>query len=236
MVDTFKQLAGIIQQPDLKHYCESFQIKSSIPLSEAPLLALDFETTGLDPNKDDILSIGAIPMTLNGIQFGQGKYWVLKPASKLQADTVIIHGITHTDIEQAPDLTDILPELLQIMSNRIVVAHYCFIEREFFASALEYRFGESLHIPCIDTLAIEKAMLSQPAKGWRNKLSNWFKPSAPQSVRLADTRTRYGLPLYKQHHALYDALACGELLQAQAQRHGLTAKPLESLLSKASSN
>ena len=30
---------------------------------------------------------------------------------------------------------------------------------------------------------------------------------------------RYGLPLYSAHHALTDALACGELLQAQVARH-----------------
>lgn len=230
MLAYFNKQAKLIQQADLKRYCESYLIEPNTTLSETPLLALDFETTGLDPSKDDILSIGAIPMTLNGIQFGQGKYWVLKPASKLQADTVVIHGITHAEVEQAPDLADILPDLLSLMSNRVVVAHYCFIEREFFASALAYRFGESIKIPCIDTLAIEKAVLAQSGTGWRSRFANWLRPRPPESVRLADTRTRYGLPLYKQHHALYDALACGELLQAQAQRHALTSKPIHSLL------
>ena len=33
--------------------------------------------------------------------------------------------------------------------------------------------------------------------------------------RLADSRLRYNLPVYRPHHAVTDALACAELLQAQ---------------------
>ena len=35
----------------------------------------------------------------------------------------------------------------------------------------------------------------------------------------SDTRRRYGLPFYHPHHALTDALACAELLQAQLITH-----------------
>jgi DNA polymerase-3 subunit epsilon len=41
----------------------------------------------------------------------------------------------------------------------------------------------------------------------------------PVSIRLADSRLRYGLPLYQAHHALTDALATAELLQAQIATH-----------------
>ena len=33
-------------------------------LADVPLLAMDFETTGLDPQQDEIVSIGIVPMTL----------------------------------------------------------------------------------------------------------------------------------------------------------------------------
>ena len=38
-------------------------------------------------------------------------------------------------------------------------------------------------------------------------------------MRLADARRRYGLPAYRAHHALTDALATAELLQAQVAHH-----------------
>ncbi|MDZ7811219.1 MAG: hypothetical protein U5L11_15760 [Arhodomonas sp.] len=37
----------------------------------------------------------------------------------------------------------------------------------------------------------------------------------PVSIRLNDSRARYGLPPYHAHHALVDALATAELFQAQ---------------------
>lgn len=37
------------------------------------------------------------------------------------------------------------------------------------------------------------------------------------SLRLVDSRARYHLPYYRQHHTFIDALACAELLQAQCE-------------------
>ena len=39
------------------------------------------------------------------------------------------------------------------------------------------------------------------------------------SIRLADSRQRYGLPHYAAHNALIDAIATAELLQAQVLHH-----------------
>ena len=39
------------------------------------------------------------------------------------------------------------------------------------------------------------------------------------SIRLNASRERYGLPVYQGHHALVDALATAELLQAQISHH-----------------
>ncbi len=39
------------------------------------------------------------------------------------------------------------------------------------------------------------------------------------AVRLGQSRLRYGLPAYTPHHALTDAIATAELLQAQVAYH-----------------
>ena len=48
-------------------------------------------------------------------------------------------------------------------------------------------------------------------------------------MRLADSRRRYNLPAYQAHHALSDALACAELLQAQIAHHYSPHTPLRQL-------
>ena len=44
--------------------------------------------------------------------------------------------------------------------------------------------------------------------------------SGPDSLRLVDLREGYGLPRYKAHDALTDAIATGELLLAMIATHG----------------
>ena len=50
-----------------------------------------------------------------------------------------------------------------------------------------------------------------------------------ESIRLADSRLRYGLPHYSAHHALTDAVATAELLQAQVLTHYQPETPLRDL-------
>ncbi|MEF1306175.1 3'-5' exonuclease, partial [Vibrio owensii] len=69
--------------------------------------------------------------------------------------------------------------------------------------------------PVVDTLDIEYAIQRRECEGWLNKL----KGKKPGSVRLGHARERYHLPAYQPHHALTDALATAELLQAQLQYH-----------------
>lgn len=221
-------LAGKKAQHDaLKLYYNSMLLDDDTPLSQAPLLALDFETTGLNPEHDDIISIGAVPMDTHRIHLGQSRYWVLKPASKLRSETIPIHGITHSDIVDAPDLIDVLPALLEMMSNRIVVAHCAAIESQFFSAALQYRIGESIVFPVVDTMGIERKLSGRQIPGLFARL---FRKPQGQSLRLSDVRGQYNLPFYKPHNALLDALACAELFQAQTQHHALEQYPLRKIL------
>jgi DNA polymerase-3 subunit epsilon len=61
--------------------------------------------------------------------------------------------------------------------------------------------------------------------------SRWQKlmGKQPISIRLADSRTRYGLPHYAGHNALIDAIATAELFQAQVQHHFGTDTPIGDL-------
>mgnify|MGYP006144304005 CR=1 FL=1 len=226
-LEPIEQAAKQVQYDALRAYYRAFEMDQETPLTHAPLLALDFETTGLNPEQDDIISIGAVPMSTQRIYLGQSRYWVLKPASKLRADTIPIHGITHSDIVDAPDLIDVLPDLLNLMKNRIVVAHCASIETQFFSAALQYRIGEGIVFPAVDTMGIERKFSNRQAPGL---FARMFRKTQGQSLRLADVRGQYGLPFYRPHNALLDALACAELLQAQVQHHALEQHPLNDVL------
>jgi len=185
------------------------------PLEKVQFVALDVETTGLDARRHAIVSIGLIPFTLDRIRSDQAWYQVVRPQTELVPESVTFHHITHSDVRQAPRFGSILEDLLERLAGKVAVVHYRNIERGFLEQATQQVLGESLLFPVIDTMQIEADLHPGREPGWLSRLFG----KKPLSIRLADSRTRYGLPLYQAHHALTDALATAELLQAQVATH-----------------
>ncbi|MDX1756208.1 MAG: 3'-5' exonuclease [Marinobacter sp.] len=217
--------AARARDPRLKAFFEAGCPAPDTPIGEVPMVAVDFETTGLDPDRHSIVSIGLVPFTLSRIHCRDARHWVVHPHLPLSQDSVTIHGITHSDIDHAPDLGEILTELLQALAGRIVVVHYREIERPFLNVALQWRLKEGITFPVIDTMAIEAHLHPKRRPNWLQRL----KGERSVSIRLADSRTRYNLPHYAPHHALTDALATAELLQAQIQHHFGPETPVKDL-------
>lgn len=211
----FAELAASSQDERLRAYYAAGCIAADTPLADVPLVALDVETTGLDPHQHAIVSLGLVPMDLQRIRCAEARYWVVKPTRELSAESVTFHHITHSDIRHAPRLAHVLDELLEALAGKVVVAHYRNIERNFLDQALRQHLGEGLLFPIIDTMELEARVHPKRSVSWWDRLRGRKRIS----IRLADSRLRYGLPLYSAHHALTDALACGELLQAQVATH-----------------
>jgi len=225
-----RQLLAATRDPRLQAYYRAGAPEGSTPLHEAPLMALDVETTGLDPERDGILSIGLVPMSLSRIRSSQARHWLLKPRLPLSSASVAFHGITHAHIRHAPDLLDVLEEVLGMMAGHVMVVHCREIERQFLRAAVSSRVGEGIQFPVIDTMALEARLHRQP-QPWQ-WLPRWLhRPAPPVSIRLAASRDRYGLPRYRLHHALTDALATAELLQAQVAHRFTPDTPLSALWS-----
>ena len=208
----FAALAETASDPRLKAFYAQGSPPGDMPLQEVPMAALDVETTGLNPLQDGIVSIGIVPMTMTTIQSSLSRYWVVHPDVDLTPESVTIHSITHAQIETAPDLDVILDEVLQALAGRIIIVHCRDIERRFLNASLKVRIGEGIQFPVIDTMELEARLYRKPVS-LLGRL--WGRRARPTSIRLADSRARYGLPRYRSHHALTDALACAELLQAQ---------------------
>ncbi|EGQ8032621.1 3'-5' exonuclease [Vibrio parahaemolyticus] len=211
----FEQLAEQAQDQRLKRYYSTPMVNGDTPLKEVPFVSVDFETTGLNAEDDAILTIGLVPFTIDRVQCSGSAHWIVNPNRELNEESVVIHGITDSEVKNAPQLTQILGEILNALAGKVVLVHYKNIERQFFYNALLNTIGEGIQFPVVDTLDIEYALQRRECSGIWNKL----KGKKPGSVRLGHARERYGLPAYQPHHALTDALATAELFQAQLQYH-----------------
>ena len=102
-------------------------------------------------------------------------------------------------------LETLLPQLLQRLAGRVILVHYRNIEQNFIDAACRRLYGQPFIIPIIDTLPIALRLLEL-----RNHTIQ------PGNLRLFNLRPHFGLPHYKAHNALYDALATAELFLAMA--------------------
>ncbi|WP_375278732.1 3'-5' exonuclease [Pseudoalteromonas marina] len=217
----YAQLADDAQNNLLKEFYLSTFSDASASVKDIPFVALDFETTGLNSKTDDIVSVGLVPFTLARIYCKQSKHWVVQPRRNLSESSIVIHGITHNDVDNAPDFDNIIAPLLDALRSKVIVVHYAAIERGFFNSALLLRLKEHIEFMVVDTMELERRAL----KAKQGLIGQIFNTKLG-SLRLNDCRKRYSLPVYEGHNALTDALATAELLQAQLRHHYTEETPL----------
>jgi DNA polymerase-3 subunit epsilon len=174
------------------------------PLGRARLLALDLETTGLDPRTDRILSVGFVPVDGGRVVLGgAGRAVVLDTAGVGQSATV--HGLTDDALAAGVPLEEAVTAVLHALTGRALLAHYARIETGFLDAACRRLWGAPLPCVVVDTFELER----------RRVADGWGREVPPGALRLWAARERHGLPVYRAHEALTDALACAELYLAQ---------------------
>ncbi|EAR11105.1 3'-5' exonuclease [Reinekea blandensis] len=211
------------QPPALQAFYQQPWVEPDLLVGDAEFVAVDIETTGLNAEQDDIISIGLVPFTAQRITLAKARHWLVRTRN-LTSESVVVHRITHSDIAQAPPLRAVLSEVIPCLQGRQVVVHYRYMEREFFRQSVAGLHESTWLFPVIDTLELEAAHLRQK----QSIVSRLFKQTLP-SLRLPNVRERYNLPAYENHNALTDALATAELLQAQVAKQNLVDKPVRSL-------
>ena len=172
-------------------------------LLERDIISLDFETTGLNPDKDQILSIGYVEMQKGMLNLSSCEETFIKDSSGINAQSAIINQITPEMLKSGVGLDEAMDALFAKMAGKVVLVHGLTVEKSFLEHYLQQRFGIPLPpLLWLDTLLIEKMLVTN--RHMREE----------GDYRLSSIRQRYGLPEYPSHGALIDAVATGELLLA----------------------
>ncbi|CAB0861653.1 DNA polymerase III subunit epsilon [Corynebacterium diphtheriae] len=175
------------------------------------LLAVDMETTSLDPRRGSIVSIGWIPVENGVIMVGQAGYQLVYDAQARESvgDSATVHYITDAMRNTGVAEQEAVARLLEVLGDSPMLVHFAAIEKRFLSAAMRKYWGRSFSSRIVDTFEIERRHMERMATYPRG-----------EDLRLARVRQRYGLPAYTSHHAASDALACAELYLAQRYRSG----------------
>jgi DNA polymerase III subunit epsilon len=174
----------------------------STPWREAGWCALDLELTGLDPRRDHIIAIGAVPIDDGRIVLGQSLYTLVRSAKRSQHGAVLAHKLRVADLADAPDIDEALESVLELMTSRVPVFHSAFVERSFLGPLFSRR-GAQLP-PAADTESLGRL--------WLGRRDGTAPPSLPLT-RLSQALGQIAEP---PHHALGDALTTAQVFIALA--------------------
>lgn len=176
------------------------------------MIALDFETTGLDAQRDHVIAAGWVLIRGDCIVMASAREVRVRAGGvEGVGQSAIIHGILDSDLDEADSIDAMVGQLLPELAGRTIVAHAAAIERSFLAALLRRMGGVPVPNPFIDTMALERHLVEAAGGSVRELHSD---------LTLDACRTRRGLPEHQQHSAGADAIACAELLLAQLAQLG----------------
>lgn len=179
---------------------------------ERNYVALDIETTGLDPKRDKVIEIGAVCM--NAGKETARFHSMVNPHRKLEERICELTGITDEMVENAPDIGDIIGEFLDFCGDLPILGHHVIFDYSFLKRAAVNQ-GLSFDRQGIDTL----------------KLCRMFMPETEKKNLEAACRF-FEIKRQGAHRALGDARDAGALFEVLAERWGsekpeaFAAKPL----------
>lgn len=102
---------------------ENFSFLFDAPI-KGEYVVYDTETTGLDPKKDEILSIGAVKIKDNKILTSETFDLYVKPSGNIDEKSITIHHIRPCDLEVALEPQEAIEKFLHFIGSRPLVGYY----------------------------------------------------------------------------------------------------------------
>jgi len=87
-------------------------------------VVFDTETTGLDPKRDEVLSIGAVVLRDNVIVTSETFELFLKPSKTISRESIEIHRIRPCDLEEAMEPLEGIKAFLNFIGPRPLIGYY----------------------------------------------------------------------------------------------------------------
>jgi DNA polymerase-3 subunit epsilon len=120
------------------------------PASEIRFVVLDCETTGLDPKKDRLISIGAVVVRDGEILLEDS----FEALIKIQFNTasVTVHGITREETREALEEEDAVRAFIEYLRDGVIVGHHIGHDYQTIDVACRRDFDFELRNRSIDTM------------------------------------------------------------------------------------
>lgn len=159
------------------------------------VVSLDCETSGLDPRRDAIISVGAVRVAGCRIGTSDALDLTLAPPENLDPESVKVHKLRRQDLHGGLPVAEAMEQVLEFVGNRPLLGYNVAFDVAIIDQHIQPLFGFRL--------PNRKVELSEVY------LRRWGRPDSglEADLRLETIATRLGLPVPRgRHTALNDAV------------------------------
>jgi DNA polymerase III subunit epsilon len=181
-----------------------YQPSIRLSLLGAPVVIFDFETTGLNPVKDEIIEIGAKKIFLEDAGAEELEFATLvKPSRNLSDEIKSITGLDDADLAGVPNIEHALPEFIQFIKGSILVAHNADFDWAFLKHQCEKQ-GVDISWPCLCTLKMAR-----------------IHHRDLESRNLDQLARHYGLSFDSRHRSIGDVRVTSDVFKKMIQKEAV---------------
>jgi DNA polymerase-3 subunit epsilon len=177
---------------------------------DARWVVLDTETSGLDPQRDHLLAIGAVAVDAQGIRLGDSFEVVLQNPGVGAPDNVVVHGIGHDAQRAGVPVAGALASFAAYVGDAPCIGFHVEFDRAVLARAFATVAAGPLPARWLDLEPLAATLSSHPGASSARSLDDWLAV--------------FAIDVAERHNAASDALATAELLlrlRALAEAQGV---------------
>jgi ATP-dependent DNA helicase DinG len=160
------------------------------------IVALDIETTGLDPENEAIIEIGAVRFRDHRVESEWNS--LIHPGKRIPPFITQLTGITDQMVLQSPTIQDVLPDLVEFIGEAPILGHNIRFDLSFFKKFKLFRNNDAL-----DTYEMAAVLLPNASRYNLGSLAQTLGVLYPATHRaLDDARATRGVFLRLYDEAL----------------------------------
>lgn len=171
-------------------------------LGQVRFVVLDTETTGLDPRRDRIITIGAVAVVDGEILLADAFEAMLR--IEYNGAAVTIHGITRDEAQDADDEAEAVKAFLEYLGDSVIVGHHIGHDVQMLEAASQRNFGTPVLNRFLDTMDLTLHLEAAGA---------FFGREVPQGFTLDSLCELFGITPHDRHTAGGDAFLTALVFQ-----------------------
>ena len=169
-------------------------VSPETPLASLPSLAVDTETTGLDPRQDRVISIGGVRLLGARLYRSWTINLLVNPGRTIPSRTIAVHGISNSMVAGAPLFAAVAEEVAAATDGLVMIGHHVSFDMQMLENELRTCGREWSPAYSLDIMLLYAGLFPEQ-----------------KSLLLDDIAAALDVPVIGRHSALGDALTTAEI-------------------------